>query len=92
MSDYKEFKVPDGKAYCWQVKERKSTYSPEFKGTMVLTRSYQAGETIKLAVWSQETKTGKPWGHYKCKNVPHRKCMDPIWFNQDGNGWKEQVK
>lgn len=77
MAEYNnEFKVPDGKAYCFQVKERKSTYAPEFKGTMVLTKNYQAGETIKLAVWSQMTKTGKPW-------IKIAEETD-AWKNQDG--------
>ena len=44
-------------------------------------------------VWKTgETKTGAPWGHYKCGNVPSRKCMEPIWFNMKDGAWKEQVK
>jgi len=77
MAEYQsEFKVPDGKAYCFQVKERKSEYAPEFKGNMVLTRDYKAGETIKLAVWAQTTKTGKPW-------IKIAEETD-AWKNQDG--------
>ena len=53
-------------------------------------RKCQHGEDM---LWATGTmKTGKPWGHYKCRMVPHRKCMEPIWFTQDGNGWKEQIK
>ena len=44
-------------------------------------------------VWKTgETKTGAPWGHYKCSNVPNRKCMEPIWFNMKDGQWKEQVR
>jgi hypothetical protein len=61
MAYENDFKVPDGKAYCFTVKERKSEYSPHFKGQMVLTKDYKAGDVIKLAVWSQTTKNGLPW-------------------------------
>lgn len=56
-----DFKVPAGRAYCFLVKDRKGEFTPQFKGTMVLTRDYAAGETIKLAVWQQTTKNGAPW-------------------------------
>ena len=62
MAEYKnDFKVPDGKAYCFQVRERKSEFAPEFKGKMVLTQDYKAGDSIRIAVWSQKTKSGNPW-------------------------------
>ena len=32
------------------------------------------------------SKTGKPWGHFKCTNVPARKCQEPIWYNIAADG------
>lgn len=29
---------------------------------------------------------GKPWGHFKCTNVPSRKCQEPIWYNIAADG------
>lgn len=38
-------------------------------------------------------KNGKPWGHFKCTNVPSRKCQDPIWYEIGADGaWKPQVR
>ena len=39
-------------------------------------------------IWATGTmKNGKPWGHYKCKNVPSRKCQEPIWYNLKDGAW-----
>ena len=32
------------------------------------------------------SKQGKPWGHFKCTNVPARKCQEPIWYNLGPDG------
>lgn len=32
------------------------------------------------------SKAGKPWGHFKCSNVPSRKCQEPIWYNIAADG------
>lgn len=38
-------------------------------------------------------KNGKPWGHFKCTNVPSRKCQDPIWYEIGADGaWKPQER
>ena len=38
-------------------------------------------------------KNGKPWGHFKCTNVPSRKCQEPIWYEIGADGaWKPQVR
>jgi hypothetical protein len=55
------FNVPDGRAYIFQNNKLKDTH-PDFRGQMVLTKDYKAGEVIKLAIWNKTTKTsGKPW-------------------------------
>ena len=32
------------------------------------------------------SKAGKAWGHFKCSNVPSRKCQEPIWYNIAADG------
>lgn len=55
------FTVPDGRAYVFENKKTKDTH-PDFRGQMVLTQDYRAGDVIKLAIWNKTTKTsGKPW-------------------------------
>lgn len=45
----------------------------------------------KDARWvTGEKRDGSPWGHYKCTNVPSRKCMDPVWYNLKNGQWVKQ--
>lgn len=45
----------------------------------------------KDMVWKTgEKQGGQPWGHYKCSNVPHRQCVQPIWFNLKNGQWVQQ--
>ena len=48
----------------------------------------------KTMAWATgQGKNGKPWGHFKCTNVPSRKCQDPIWYEIGADGaWKPQVR
>ena len=48
----------------------------------------------KPMAWATgQGKNGKPWGHFKCTNVPSRKCQDPIWYEIGADGaWKPQVR
>jgi hypothetical protein len=46
----------------------------------------------KPCIWATgQGKTGKAWGHFKCSNVPSRKCQDPIWYEIAADGsWQPQ--
>ena len=46
----------------------------------------------KPMTWATgQGKNGKPWGHFKCTNVPSRKCMEPIWYEIAADGtWQQQ--
>jgi hypothetical protein len=46
----------------------------------------------KPMVWATgQGKNNKPWGHFKCSNVPSRKCMEPIWYEIAADGtWQQQ--
>lgn len=46
----------------------------------------------KPMVWATgQGKNNKPWGHFKCSNVPSRKCMEPIWYEIAVDGtWQQQ--
>ena len=48
----------------------------------------------KPMAWATgQGKNGKPWGHFKCTNVPSRKCQDPIWYEIGADGaWKPQAR
>ena len=48
----------------------------------------------KPMAWATgQGKNGKPWGHFKCTNVPSRKCQDPIWYEIGADGaWKPQER
>ena len=46
----------------------------------------------KPMVWATgQGKNNKPWGHFKCSNVPSRKCQEPIWYEIAADGtWQQQ--
>ena len=59
-------------------------------GTLTPPPMMQCKHKVDMVWKTGETKTGQPWGHYKCSGVPSRKCMDPIWFNLKNGQWVKQ--
>lgn len=54
-----DFKVPDGRAFLFTNTKKVTEAQPDFKGEMVLTQDYKAGDTIKFAAWLSVAKNGK---------------------------------
>lgn len=50
---------PGSGVLFWEPEEqRKSEKSPHYKGFLLLDRSYNAGEKLKMAAWLRETSRG----------------------------------
>ena len=85
----------------WTVVEK--PMSPAASDAIALVReTLGASEVIPPAdncacgrpmVWYQGvSKAGKPWAHYRCSNVPHRRCQDPHWYSINSKGvWERRA-
>lgn len=62
MTEYKKNahieKPGTGVAYWEDEEQRKSPYSPDYKGFVMLDMNYKAGEKLKLAFWRKPTSRG----------------------------------
>lgn len=85
----------------WTIKEAKPVTTVD--EAVAIVKDIIGGQTErdipnckcnKPMAWATGSgKNGKPWGHFKCTNVPSRKCQDPIWYEIGADGaWKPQER
>ena len=48
-----------GKGVLFQNTDRKHEKSPDWKGTILLSEDYKAGQTLKIAGWTKNTPKGQ---------------------------------
>jgi hypothetical protein len=48
-----------GKGVLFQNTERKHEKAPDWKGTILLSEDYKAGQTLKIAGWTKNTPKGQ---------------------------------
>lgn len=84
----------------WTVKE--VPMSEPAANAVELVKEVLGGEDVKppapnckcgspMKWYTGTSQTGKPWAHYRCGNVPSRRCQEPIWYEIAPNGtWQAQ--
>ena len=53
------YKNGPGQGSFFPVKNKKHEKAPDWKGTMLLSEDYKAGQTLKIAGWTKNTPKGQ---------------------------------
>lgn len=88
------FEIKPGTVYMFKNVSKKADAHPDVLGDLVLTKSYAAGETLRLAGWLKQTKNGDPYVFVKENTyvMPEGKPFPPANPNINNQSYPKEVK
>ena len=87
------FEVKEGTSYMFKNISKKADSHPDVLGDLVLTKTYKAGETLRLAGWLKQTKNGDQYVFVKENTyvMPEGKPFPPANPNINNQTYPKEV-